>query len=444
MSKEDSWKHIRLLAAGVLFFALSSCTDNNNKEIQEKPEVSISVYADKSRIGDIQSWVFAEGTARSVSREYLVFQNAGKITYLEPTLREGSVVKAGALLAQQDQRSLKADLIEAQTAVDVAQAEFRQAKTQATLAGKTFKRFEILLEQISASQQEFDEALAQVENAKADVLRVQNNIRAAKARFDQKQIKFEESELRAPIDGVVAYLNIEKGHYFMPNIVRTDSEEAALRTVPIVLIDPSAFEIAVDVPVYDRDRVQVGQTVLIQTRQGQRALRPSSPQIFMQKQDSFLKNRTGQTPPQKMDNPSYIRGQVYSVNPAVSPSGRSIQVNIRTDNNTHLSLKDGMYVTVWIATERHENVITAPLEAFLFRDNQPFVFVVNEKDNTAILRPVTLGLQEFDRREVVAGLKPGEWLVTEGRYQLSNGVPVKILGKSTSLSSEKPIGPSNE
>lgn len=211
--------------------------------------------------------------------------------------------------------------------------------------------------------------------------------------------------------------------------MRTDSEEAALRTVPIVLIDPTAFEVAVDVPVYDRDRVQVGQTVLIQTHRSQRAVRPASSQVSTQEQNTSLKNRTGQTPPEEVNSSSYIRGEVYSVNPAVSPSGRSIQVNIRV-KNTNLSLKDGMYVTVWIATERHENVITAPHEAFLYRDNQPFIFVVNENDSTAILRAVTLGLQGFDRREVITGLAPGEWLITEGRYQLSNGIRVKILHKN--------------
>lgn len=429
---------LRIMIAALLTLTLSACSDNSNNAAPEKTETRISVYAAQTRIGAIQSWVFAEGTARSASREYLMFQSAGKITYVAPDLREGSVVKKGMLLAQQDQRSLKADMIEARTAINVAQAELKQAKTQAVLAEKTFNRFATLLEQISASQQEYDEAKAKAENAKADILRAQSNIFAAKARLDQKQVRLEESELRAPSDGMVAYLNIEKGYYFMPGVVRTDSEEAALNTVPIVLIDPATFDVNVNIPVYDRDRVLVGQTVLIQTGHSQQQLQSGSSQGNMPlNQDTLLKSRTGQIPPKELDSPDYLQGVVYSVNPTVSPSGLSIQVTIRTGNEKQ-SLKDGMYVTAWIATERHENVVTAPLEAFLFRDNQPFVFVVDKDKASAALHAVSLGLQGFDRREVLSGVTPGQWLVTEGRYQLSNGARVRILEEELAQSAQHP------
>lgn len=376
---------------------LSACSEEEAAKPAE--EKRVSVRAVKAETGEIQSWVFAEGTARSAAREYLVFQNVGKITYIKPDLREGSLVEKGTVLARQDQRRLNADL--------------KEARTQADLAQKTFSRFATLLKQRSASQQEYDEAKAQADQAKATL--------------DKMQVAAEETELIAPIDGMIAYLNIEEGYYFQPSIVRTDSEEAALNTVPIIMIDPNTFEIAVDIPVYDRDRVQVGQTVLIQTHHSEAQIQPSSAQDSINDQNARLKNRTGQTPPTGLNNPGYIRGEVYSVNPAVSPSGRSIQVEIRTKNE-NMSLKDGMYVTVWIATERKDNVVTAPLESFIFRDNQPYVFVINDADNTVNLREVILGLQGFDSREVINGVKANEWIVTEGRYQLSNGTKVKILG----------------
>ncbi len=409
---------------------LSSCSDNRENKTQVMEEKRVSVRAVKAESGDIQSWVFAEGTARSVVREYLMFQNAGKVTYLKSDLREGSVVEKGTLLAQQDQRSLKADLAEAGTSVDVAQAELEQAKTRASLEQKTFGRYAKLLEQESASLQEYDEAKARADNAIADVSRAENHVLASKARLDQMQVRLEDTDLVAPTNGMIAYLNIKQGYYFMPNFVRTDSEEAALNTMPIVMIDPDTYEIAVDVPVYDRDRVKTGQAVLIQTRQSQAPTQPSSDDDTISHDEVLTKNRTGQSPPKGRDAANYIHGEVYSVNPAISPSGRSIQVEIHT-RDKGMMLKDGMYVTVWIATENREDVVTAPLEAFLYRDNQSYVFTSDSKSGAAQLRKVTLGLRGVDRREVVSGIKPDEWVVTEGRYQLSHGTKIKIIGQHT-------------
>ena len=385
---------------------LTACSEEEKVEALSE-EKRVSVHAVKAVQGDIQSWVFAEGTARSVAREYLTFQGAAKVTFIKEGLREGSLVKKGEVLARQDQRSISADL--------------NEAKTQAAFAQKTFSRYAALLKQKSASQQEYDEAKAQADSAKATL--------------DKMRVAAEDTEIVAPINGMVAYLNIEQGQYFMPSVVRTDSEESALNTVPVVLIDPTTYEIAVDIPVYDRGRVKIGLKVLVQTRQDQSAMQPSSANDNAHDQALLSQNRSGQIPPRGLNSANYIQGEVYSVNPAVSPSGRSIQVKIRTKDE-NMTLKDGMYLTVWIAAESKSDIVIAPLESFIYRDNKPFVFVIDPQDNTVSMREVRLGLQGFDTREIISGVKTNEWVVTEGRYQMSDGTKVKILGQNKGLSNE--------
>jgi RND family efflux transporter MFP subunit len=237
-----------------------------------------------------------------------------------------------------------------------------------------------------------------VARAKSQLKAANAQIEAADARERQMRVTLEETELRSPIDGVVAYLNVKPGYYFTPSLVRTDSESSALQTVPMVVIDTSVFEVTVPVPSYERGRVKPGQKALI-ALSGQGSLESTT---------------------------DAIRGVVFSVNPAVSPGGRSVQVKIRTTKGTE-RLEDGVFVTVWIATEERTDVIKAPAAALLYRDNQPFVFVVAPETQTVDLREVSLGLQGLVSHEVTAGVQAGDLLVTDGRFQLTNSAPVEVL-----------------
>ena len=376
MSKKP-FLFIAALLALALFAYLAFAGEEEKAEPKPK-EARVSVQTATAVKKDVQAWVFAEGTARSAMREYLSFEQSGRITYIMPGLREGMLVKKGTVLARQDPRRIEADL--------------KEAKTQASLARKTFSRFEVLLEKNSASKQEYDEAKAQAENAAASL--------------DRLQVVKEETELRAPIDGMVAYLNIEEGYLFQPGIVRTDSEEAALNTVPIVLIDPNTFEIEVEIPDFEQNRVRVGQPVLIR------------------------KGRGGAAEPdlEKIESGEFLKGVVHSVNPAISPAARAIQVEIRTTADA-TELKDGMFVTVLIAVEKAEAAVAVPLEALLYRNDQAYVFVVSPENMQARLQEVELGMQGVNERVIKQGVTEGDLLVTDGRYQISEGTKVQVLEK---------------
>lgn len=362
---------------------------------------------------DLQSWVFAEGTARSAAREFLNFQSSGRIAYVDPELREGSLVKKGALLAYLDQRRIEADLTEASTGIEVAKTELKQAHTQAALMRKSFDRFATLVAKDSASQKEYDEAEAQFENARAVVARAESRIHSAEAKLAQMKVAQEDTELRAPIDGMIAYFNIEQGYYFEPQNVRTDSEESALNTVPIVMIDPGKFEMDVEIPDFEAGRVKRGQTV-------------------------FINAGSSSDAEPKFEN--YIQGEVFSVNPAVSPSGRAIQVEIHTVGDP-FGMKDGMFVTAWIAAEKALNQVTIPMETLLYRNNKPYVFVVNRETCKVERRDLVVELSGGAGIAIREGVSDGEWVVSDGRYQLSNGSVVRILGedqkKAQTISEER-------
>ncbi len=119
-------------------------------------------------------------------------------------------------------------------------------------------------------------------------------------------------------------------------------------------------------------------------------------------------------------------GTVISVSPSVSPGERSIRVTIRIERGTN-NLQDGEQISAWIATKEKENATVAPFNAIVSRDRANYVFVVNEADGTVEQRQIEQGIEGLSKKEIIAGVEPGEKLVTEGKNRLVNGAPVEII-----------------
>lgn len=402
--------------------------------------VAVSVRAVEAVRGNVNAWVFAEGTARSARRAYLAFEVAGKVDWIadgpggEP-LRAGDAVTAGQTLAKLDARRVQvaartaeAAVREAQTQATAAAAEVEQARADLSLRTLNLNKVTRLAQAGGAPPQELEEAQANAASAEAKLAGARSRVASAaasletaRARLDEQAVDAEQIALTSPIDGVVAYLNTEVGFYFQPSSIRTDDETNALLTVPIVVIDPTRFEVTVDVPAFQRLSLKPGQPARIVTG-------PGSTEEMVRGDGESADRGLGALPE------GTVRGFVSTVNPAVSPGSRSVQVRIRTHESEGASdglspLQDGQHVTTWVQTDTREDVVVVPLSTLLHRDNRPYALVVNPTTQTAELRELRLGLQGFDTQEVISGVEPGERLVTDGRYQLSDGTPVRVIAE---------------
>ena len=353
---------------------------------QARP-VSVRVTAVEPRT--LQSWVYSQGTARSRQREFLTFTQQGTVSYVDPELRVGSPVKKGQLIAHQAPDRVQAEL-------QAARAALAEAEANLALAEVTRRRYETLIEQRSASRQELDQAVVQVEQAKA----IRDN---SKAQLAQSQLTVDESRLVSPIDGVLARLNVEQGRYFNPSVVQTNTEQNALRTVPALVIDPDRFEVRVDLPSYVYRQIAVGSRAVI-----------------------------GDTPPrdgQGMDplqREQQVLGKVHAVSPSLDPETRTFEVIVHTEGDNP-RLQDGEFVAVWIARPPEDEVLSVPLEALRYRNDQSFVLVLNEDTGRVSERRIELGQQAGAYRAVTEGLEQGELVVTDGRAALNDGQPVRVL-----------------
>lgn len=420
----------RISFALLALAALAAC----GADEEPAAEVAIvSVRAVPVERRELQAWVYGQGTARAIRREFLTFAEAGRVEWLDPQLRVGSTVARGKVIAYQEPARSRAGLanaeanrINARSEIATSRAAEQEARATLELAQVTFERYRTLLAQNSASQQEFDSARAELAQARAALTRAQAQTRAAEARIGsvdaeiaQAQLVVNDSRLVSPISGVISRLNIEQGRYFSPQTVQTTSEAAALRTVPVVVIDPSGFEISVDLPSYAFRQVAVGARVMIGA-----GVRPGGDSPQSDPGDAARANLPGGPP---MPVGDYrIAGRVHAISPALDPESRTFEVVIRTLQRSP-RLQDGEFVATWIAQPAPQSGLAVPLNALRTRNDRSFVFVVDRQRNVAVEREIKLGAQSDGYQAVVSGLREGEWVVTQGRARLSNGTQVRVL-----------------
>lgn len=325
----------RLLIPGLLALMLAGCGDGKGDAPQQEKQAqaqaqppATTVRAVRVTSQAVQPWIYGQGTARAVRREFLSFPAAGRVAWVDPKLKVGKKVKKGQIIAYQQPDRAQAELANARAGVSssrtdlaVAQASRQEAIANLALASATFQRYQTLLEKRSASRQEYDEAEAKLASARAakDKADAQINAtkassRAAAAQLSQARVTVAESRIVSPIDGVLARLNIEQGYYFSPQTVQSTSEQGALSTIPVFIIDASAFEVAVDLPAYSIGTVSADATVLM------------SPDSYTDSNGARDGARGNAPPPADV----VVEGQVYSITPSIDPEKRTFQVKART------------------------------------------------------------------------------------------------------------------
>ena len=163
---------------------------------------------------------------------------AGRID--EFSILEGTPIHAGQVVAKLDSAPLQLQLAELQAKNGVAEAKLNQART-------VLERTQQLAPIGSVSTKDLDRAKADVAIAEAE----QRQIAAAIARV---KWQIENTEIRAPIDGVVFERLKNVGEFVAPD---SGKDGAALLT----LYDPTKIQAWVDVTQRDASRVSVGQHV---------------------------------------------------------------------------------------------------------------------------------------------------------------------------------------
>lgn len=435
-----------LTVAGItgwrIYTGLTGSSDDT-ETIQVQTRLPVRVVRAQQDLA--QGWVFDEGISLPVQIRFLNFYASGDITYVAKIdgveLREGDFVSQGQLLATIDDRRQMASIATADADVQVAvnqrdqseasmlqaRANLESAKSDLALAEVEFQRFQILYEQGAVSESDrdvyrnrVDQAEAAFKTAEQSLLSAQDGVQsaessigAAQARRNQTTVDLEDTQLISPIDGLIAYINIQEGEYWSTQYLNTSNAQDLIETSPIVVVDPSTYEVELELQAEAARSIRPGQRAYVVLEEAVSAAQATG--VNRQNLLEIAQQRGSQ-------------GQVFAISPSQTPGGRGIEVTIRDLQQVN-NLKVGARVYVWIETVANQDAIVVPLGAVLARGQDFYAFVVNEADGTVERRQVTQGVEGLSEVEILSGVQPGELVVIEGQNRLVDGSPVEIINR---------------
>lgn len=334
----------RLVAAATILALLGAPATG-----EERARPAVPVEAARVEVLPLTESVTAVGSLKSNESVVIRPEIAGRV--VEISFEEGQPVDRGRLLLRLDD--------------SVYRAELAEAEARLRLAERNYRRTEELHEQQVATARARDEAISNLEVARASVA-------VAQAKLDKARI-------HAPFAGIAGLRQVSVGDYI----------SAGQDVVNLEDIDP----IKVDFRVAERflPAVRRGQTIEIRV-------------------DAF----PGHT----------FRGEVYAIDPHLDVAGRSIVIRARVANPDR-ALRPGLFARVTLILETKPKALTVPEQAIVPRGEDQFVFTV--VDGKARRTKVTTGMRRGGRVEIVKGLAGNDMVVTAGQMKIRDGAPVKII-----------------
>lgn len=243
------------------------------------------------------------------------------------------------------------------------QARIRETNVRLELARQSLERADALWANRSIPQADRDRALAEFERTKAEL--------------DLLNVLAQRTVVPAPFQGVVGTRLVSPGDLVGPGDVITRID------------DLSSLKIEFTVPERFADRVKPDSRVVARAS----GLRASD----------------------------HVEGKVYFVSSSIDRQTRSIEVKAMTGELNGV-IRPGTFVEVELILEERVGALTVPESAILFREGRSHVVAVRKDDSgqhLAALRPVTLGIREPGRVEIIPD--PDD-PVAEGDMVVGSGV----------------------
>lgn len=306
---------------------------------------------------------------------------------------EGTVVKAGQVIARLENNDVMATRDQAAANVRVARSQLVQAEAELADAGRELRRARELAAQKFISQATVDQALARYEKAGAAVAGARASIGAAEANLRATEIAVEYTLIRAPFDGVVLQKFANIGDVVSPFNPSPESKGAV-----VSMADMDTLEVEADVSESNLSKVKVDQPCEIALD-----ARPDT----------------------------RFAGVVRRIVPTVDRSKATVLVKVGFVDRDERVLPDMSarvaFLSRPMAADERAPRTAAPADAVVERDGRAVAFRI--ADGRAVAVPVTAGERIGDMVEIQGGLSPGDTLVKAPPPDLRDGSRVQVAAK---------------
>jgi HlyD family secretion protein len=344
--------------AVVAFVVLRNGEETLAPVYQKVPVTSRNIVVSASAAGSIEPITTVEVKSKASGELY------------EVRAETGDVVRAGTILIRVDPRIPQNTLRQAEADLELAQAQLDNAMSQ-------LRRSEELFGTQSITEQEYDTAKLSVASARAQLVRAERSLEDAR-------IAAEDTEVKAPITGVIIQKNVEVG-----SVISSATGNVSGGTVLMQMANLDTVQVRALVDETDIGKIQPGMDVTIQV-------------------DAF-RNRP-------------FTGQVLKIEPlaTVTQNVTMFPVLVRIPNPESL-LKPGMNTEVEVHVGSREGVMAIPNAALRTQDD------VYSAGAVLGLSPETVQEQLAAARRAASGGNqqvPGEG-VDDGTV-MWRGTPVKL------------------
>ena len=308
-------------------------------------------------------------------------------------VREGSAVREGEVLARLENKDVLATLQQAQANVNLARANLQQGDAEMRDAQRALERSSDLLKKNFVSAAAHDTVVARVEKAQAAIAGLKASIAVAQANVRSAQVGVDQTQIRAPFDGVVLTKNANVGDVITPFSSATGSQAAV-----VTMADMSTLEVEADVSEASVGKVKIEQPCEIQL-------------------DALPGER--------------FRGVVTRTVPTVDRAKATVNVKVRfVDKDARvlpeMSAKVAFLSRETAESERAPRTVVQPA-ALTERAGRKVVYVVS--DGKAMETVIVTGATYGEALEVKQGLKPGDKVVLKPSERLHDGAAVSVAAK---------------
>lgn len=344
----------------ILMGQLISCTEPE-AESQEVPMETFrdEVKATTVRVGHSESKSFdylinATGKIEAANEVMVIVERPGYL--LDVVVEEGQRVEKGQVIARLDKTDSQLDWEKAQVDLRSATAEYQSRRIAADV--ETY-----LLDSLgNAERDEFWKASSGLLSAEISVREAERNL--------------EKTEIKAPISGAIADLQLKKG-----SLVSAGDEVC-------LVLSTNYLEMKVKILESDIAFVSKGHGAEVYPVSG-----------------------SGEG----------ITGTVTSINPKVDENGL-VQVTLTLNKSG--SLLPGMNARSVIRAPQNDSLVV-PKEAVVYRSGRPVVFTID--NNEAIWNYVEVGKDNGREMEILDGLVASQQVIISNNVQLAHQAPVQVL-----------------
>jgi RND family efflux transporter MFP subunit len=329
----------------------------------------------------------------------------GRIARLR--FEEGTRVRKGEVIAEIERADIEAQLEASRRMVAEAEAQLVQASASRDEDLRTLDRQRALAKDGITTDAALTGAQASAAVATARVRSAEAAIASARARVRVTEEAIENTNIRAPFDGVVIKKRAEVGETVSPFGVagQASREGGAIATIA----DLAELEVQTEV-----------------SENSVAKLVPNMPaEVKLQAyQEQVFKGRLRQIFPSADRAKSIVEVRVSILNP---------DVHVKPEMTASVTFQEKQVHAVRSGSDPglspsvpQAPIVLVPKRAVAEQNGQSFVWVVT--DRSATRRPVTLGAERIDQIEVRSGVVPGEALIVNPPAGLTDRMLVRVKG----------------